>query len=195
MPVTALLDELRLAFLERRCKVDRFLQPGLARDEIRDKIRPLGFTPSETLVELYAWRNGQSTDADVAAGALRFRDDVFIDLDSALREYAVIQEYFSPEPDALPIGFDLRQAFPFAAFMGSWHVVVCGRHSLASAFPDPVVNVFQGITPFFHSIETMLRTCVDWVRHPAWTVESGLGLSEDVELEIWRRHNPGIFER
>lgn len=71
-------------------------------------------------------------------------------------------------------------------------MIVCGPHKLASASPNPIVNVFQGIVVFFHSVESMLRTCIDWVRDTRWSNTSGLGLAHEVELDIWRRHNPGL---
>jgi hypothetical protein len=37
----------------------------------------------------------------------------------------------------------------------------------------------------------MLRTNIDWVSSPYW--EHLGALPNDVEMEIWRRHNPGIF--
>jgi hypothetical protein len=189
-----LLDELRLAMRERGRDVDRHLKPRLSREELLEQTQPLGLTVPEELVELYEWRNGQGEDAEMSQDALIFRDNKFVDVAGALREYPLIQEYWGPpEPDTLEFGFDLRESFPFATYMGSSYVLVCGEHTLASPHPHPVVNVFQGVELFFHSLETMLRTCIDWVRHPAWGTDSDL--PEDVELEIWLRHNPGLFGR
>jgi hypothetical protein len=56
MPVTELLEQLRLAFLERGCEVDRHLEPGLSRAEILERTRPLGLALPDDLVEMYEWR-------------------------------------------------------------------------------------------------------------------------------------------
>jgi hypothetical protein len=44
---------------------------------------------------------------------------------------------------------------------------------------------------YFHSIESMLRTCIDWVSSP-YRENHGV-LPEDFEMAVWKRHNPGIF--
>jgi hypothetical protein len=191
VPITGLLEELRLAFLERGCDVDRHLKPGLSREEILERTQSLGLRVPDDLIEMYEWRNGQAEDAEMSPDALMFRDNKFVDLDDALREYPLIQEYYEPEPDSIPLGFELREVFPFAAYMSASYVVVCGSHTLPSPYPNPVVSVFEGIDVFFLSLETMLRTCVEWTRHPSW--ERPSGLPEEIESEIWHRLNPGIF--
>ena len=80
MPVTELLDELRLAFIERGVDVDSHLKPGLSREEILARTAPLGLEPPDDLVELYAWRNGQDEEADMSPHALGFRDNKFVDI-------------------------------------------------------------------------------------------------------------------
>jgi hypothetical protein len=191
MTITALLDELRVSHLERGCAVDRHLQPGLSRDELLRRTRSLGFALPEDVVELYAWRNGQGADAEMSVDALVFRDQKFVDVAGALREYPLIQEHYAPKEDLIPYGFDLAEAFPFATFMGSAYVIVCGPHELASPDRHPIVSVFQGVDLFFHSLETMLRTCLDWVRHPDWGAASTL--PDEVEQRIWQQHNPGFL--
>ncbi len=55
-----------------------------------------------------------------------------------------------------------------------------------------MISVMEGITVFFYSIEHMLDTCIGWVTHPTYDADGG-SLPEDIELEVWRKHNPGIF--
>jgi hypothetical protein len=193
-PLVPLLDALRDEFRTRGLEVDRHLRPGLSRDAVVERTRELGLSVPDEIVELYGWHDGQSDEAEFAPDAFQFRDNAFISLERAIVERGQILEFYGgyDTDEYVPLGFDLEQCFPFATYMGSWHVVVCGPHTLASAHPHPVVNVYQGIVVFFHSIELMLRTCIDWVRHPRWSPESHLGLADDVELEIWRRHNPGL---
>lgn len=193
MAVTELLDELRDAYLNRGLEVDRHLEPALSRAEIVERTRPLGLTLPDDLIEMYEWRGGQGEDAEMSPDAFRFRDQTFASPEIALREYPLIQEFYAPEPDMIPYGFELAEGFPFAAHMGASHVVVCGEHSLPSPDPHPVVHIHHDVTLFFHSLETMLLTCIEWVRHPRWT--DPYGLPDDIEHEIWRRHNPGAFER
>lgn len=130
----------------------------------------------------------------MSPNAFRFRDQTFLDVSGSLREYALIQEYWADRSDGVRFGFEFRDVFPFAAFMGGRYAVVCGNHSLPSPAQHPVVDVSHGsIGLFFHSLHTMVATCIEWVRHPSWSNETEL--PADVELEIWLRHNPGVFER
>lgn len=194
-PITPLLEELRGAFRSRGCDVDRFLRPGLAREAVLERTRVLGLSVPDDIVDLYGWRDGQSDDAEFEIDSFRFRDNTFISLERAIVEHRQIQEKIYGGFDSeeyVPLGFDLEKSFPFAAYAGSWHVIVCGPHALASSSPHPIVNVYHGIVVFFHSVESMLRTCIDWVRDRRWSRESDLGLADDVEKEIWRRHNPGL---
>ena len=188
MVLTGLLEELRAALIERGCDVDQHLMPGISPLELREEVRPLGLRLPDEVMELYAWRGGQGEEAEMAVDALRFRDNVFIDIPSSLRTYEEIQQYRSA---GIEYGFDLGEAFPFAAFMGASYAVICGEHRLASPAAHPVVSFFEGVDLFFHSLETMVSTCIEWVRHPGWSKESEL--SQDTELEIWLRHNPGVF--
>ena len=194
MAITELLDELRLAHLERGRDVDRHLKPGIPHAEVLERTAHLGLALPDDLLELYEWRDGQDEQqAEMDTDAFSFRDNVFADLDWALREYPVIQEYYAPEPDSIPYGFELTETFPFAHFMGSSYVVVCGAHTLDSPSPNPVAGIFQGVDMYFHSLETMLETCLEWMRHPDWDRESLL--DDEIEREIWRRRNPGAFRR
>ena len=129
----------------------------------------------------------------MSTDAMLFRDNRFVDLDGVLRAYPLIQECYAPEPGSIPYGFELEEVFPFATFMGASYVVVCGDHTLPSPYPNPVVSIFQGVDLFFLSLETMLRTCLEWVSHPGWEAVDAFAW-EAIESEIWRRLNPGVFE-
>src|SRR5687767_6825379 len=76
--------------------------------------------------------------------------------------------------------------------------ILASTRPLDLELPEVVVELYewrngQGITMYYHSIRSMLETCIAWVREPRWTKDSDLGLHPDVEREIWGRHNPGIF--
>jgi hypothetical protein len=192
-PIQALLEELRAAYISRGVDVDRHLLPGVDSQQITDRTSGLGFAVPDEIVALYSWRDGQGDGAEYDTESFSFRDEAFIGIERALVERDVLLEtYGDLGPDVVPLGFDLDRTFPFATYEGAYYVIVCGPHQLASPFPHPIVSVFEGIDMFFHSFELMVRTCIDWARHPSWT--KSVGLPDDVEGDIWRRNNPGIFE-
>jgi len=193
--LTALLEALRAAFLEKGCDVDRYLRPGLAPEVVRERTSTLPFSLPTTIVELFGWRDGQGDDAEHRLDSLHFRDNAFISLEQALLEYERLQDasrQWPSERDLLPLGFEPEHAFPVAAYAGDAYAVVRGPHRLATSSPHPVVSFFQGVHLYFHSLPSMVATCIDWVREPRWTPGALLGMADDVELEIWRRRNPGL---
>ncbi|MCJ7622219.1 MAG: SMI1/KNR4 family protein [Anaerolineaceae bacterium] len=192
--IPKLLDTLRTVFISRGCDVDRHLQPGLSREEIATKTSQLAFNLPEELIDLYTWRNGQRSDAEYEAEALRFRDNSFISLERGLAEYDEVRQYYGSPDFGKAFGFDLERSIPFASFEGAWYVLICGSHKLKSPHPHPVVSVFEGIDLSFHSFRSMLNTCIAWVGDPRWTKDSGLGLDPEIEHKIWKDYNPGIFE-
>lgn len=91
-------------------------------------------------------------------------------------------------------GIELRTSFPFASFNGGWYVLPCAGHDLDARHLLPVVSVFQGIGIHFFSLEAMLDTCAEWALASSCGA-NGLELSEQSEMTIWQRHNPGLFGR
>lgn len=85
----------------------------------------------------------------------------------------------------------LKHAFPIASFNGGWYVIPTRDHNLPSILKKPIISVHEGIDIYFYSIEKMVDTCVEWVEHNKYA-SHGL-YPESIELEIWRKHNPGIF--
>jgi hypothetical protein len=187
-----LLDTLRAAYLAKNCPVDDYLQPGLTPEQIVSKTRQLGLTLPADLVQLYTWRNGQTDEAEDASDAFVFRDNIFINLERAIAEYAEVLEYNSDSNTLEDDGVLLKNCFPFAAFQGSWYLVVCGPHRLKTQSRHPVICVYEGMDLFFHSIDSMVKTCTEWVNHPSWAPASSLDYN--LELGIWKKHNPGVFE-
>ncbi len=191
--LAALLDELVGALEVKGHHVRQHLQPGLSRSRLLEKTAALPFAFPEDLMALYMWRNGQPEAAAWDADALCFRDNTFISVERALDAY--VRQYKEAEPwDSLDrYGVALHSCFPFAAFEGAQYVIVCGPHRLKTAEPSPIVSIFHGIDLYFYSLQSMVSTCIAWVRDPHWTKESHLGLREDIEMKIWQEHNPGIF--
>lgn len=189
----ALLEELRTAYEARSLHVSATLLPGLTREEI---LARCGWFPSplpEELIALYTWHNGQEQGVWEEEYPFWFRDMGFSRLELAKEEYAMMAGSYGSEPLQPSLdGVDLQHCFPFAAFNGGWYVFPCKGQALSREHPRPIIAVFEGIDVYFHSFESMLRTCIDWVRHPAYG--KGSSLPEGIEMEIWRRHNPGIFQ-
>lgn len=176
-------DRLVEAFQAQGRAPESNLKPPLSLGEIEKFADGLGLKLPPEVVELYRWHNGvdQEDDDDV----LLFRDNVFLSLDRACEVYHTIQRYYQSDPQV-----DLSSCFPIASFEGSSYVVACGQHSFGVERPHPVVLVFQGIEMHFHSLASMLDTCIDWVSHPAWDPYQ---FPLDLERAIWQQHNPGIF--
>jgi hypothetical protein len=116
----------------------------------------------------------------------------FTSLERAKEEYqSMIASYGVGNSRELE-GIELRTSFPFASFNGGWYVVPCTGHDLDAEHAYPVVSVFQGIDVYFHSIESMLTTCIDW-RLASTLVDDAWELEEGLERAIWRKHNPGVL--
>lgn len=187
-----LLDELRNAYEDKGLQVSRTLLPPIEESQLRSMC---DWYPDELpmeLVSLYGWRGGQEPgpwELDDADHPFWFRDCAFSSIDTARVEYQSMMETYGANPEDHDL---LKYSFPFAAFNGGWMIIPTRKQNLDRRFDRPIIFVLQGIMVFFYSIELMVATCIDWVRHPSYD-ESG-GLTNSVEKEIWRRHNPGIFE-
>lgn len=182
------LDAMRAAVEARNPNTTAGLQPGLTDAQIRDQT--LWFKPGlpRELQTLYRWRNGyRDTGAD-RTPPFWFRDYVFSPIEQAEKAYEGMMSTYGADPASHAL---LADAFPFASLGGGWLVAPTTPRSVAPGLERPILSVFQGISVFFHSIESMVETCTAWVSHPA---SDGFGLPPKIEMEIWRRFNPGIFE-
>ncbi|MDX2219096.1 MAG: hypothetical protein SF172_08745 [Burkholderiales bacterium] len=182
-------DRLVAAFEAKGLEVSANLRPGLSREDIIKATAAVGLTVPPEVIELYQWRDGHVDE--FAEACIQFRDNTFLSLERALEEYEWLTE-LSSDDDADDFGVDLRTCLPIAAFDGALYVVACGQHGFGADKPHPVISSFEGVELYFHSVSAMLDTSIDWVSHPAWP-DFG-DAAEDVEMDIWKRHNPGIFE-
>ncbi len=180
------------AFEAKGVAVRGNLAPGLKRDEILRLVRPLNVALPEELIQLYEWKNGH-VDDNGWMPCVVFRDNVFISLERAVEQYRSIQATYGEDSILAADRIDVRAALPISLLHGSWDVVACGAHLFGTRYDHPVVRVFQGFEMYFHSIAAMLDTCTAWVSSPNWN--TGEGLSELEEKEIWTRLNPGVFAR
>ncbi|MFZ6770383.1 hypothetical protein ACO0LM_25285 [Undibacterium sp. Di26W] len=190
--ITELCNQLADAYEAKGVAVRENLRPGLTTTEILDIVVPLNIVLPSDVIELYQWANGHIQDDDPDLNRnLCFRDNNFASLQEAVVEYKSIQEtyglYSTLEQDRV----DLQNCLPISAFQGSWDVVVCGKHLFSASMEHPVIRVFQGVDIYFHSIRSMLETCIEWVSSPNW--QHLCGLPDEEEMEIWKRHNPDIF--
>jgi hypothetical protein len=191
--ITALCEQLADAHEAKGIAVRSTLQPGLDPDFIRQEAAALGLDLPNEIVELYAWRNGHGfTEPWQEGPAIFFRDTAFLSFETALAEYRQLQAFTEAVKSTLESdNVDLKKCLPISQREAMWHVVSCGKHLYGPDKQSPVVSVYHGVDLYFHSVESMLKTCIDWVSHPDWN-EYDL-VPEGIEMEIWRRHNPGIF--
>lgn len=139
---------------------------------------------------LYQWQNGHRDQS--ALEVLRFGGGAFIGLGEFEGNVRITIDIYREEmqaegPSGDPV--DLATVLPIAD-SGDGALVVPGVGlSLTPLSPCPVVRVMQGIDVHFLSIETMIDTCIDWVEQADWNPFA----NTPNELEIWRRHNPGLF--
>lgn len=187
--LVASLESLRQGFEDHGRAVTAHLRPGLDEAEVRRRCAWFPVPVPTEVVALYGWHDGQAPDAERTADAFLFRDCAFISLDRAREVHRTMSGAYSGAASIL--GVSVATCFPVAEFEGATLVVPCDAPPGGDAQLRPVVSVFEGIEVFFYSVERMVETCLDWVRHPAFDPRAGL--PRPAELEIWRRHNPGIF--
>ncbi|MEP5763300.1 MAG: hypothetical protein ABJ308_01835 [Halieaceae bacterium] len=181
------LDRLLKAYESKGMEVENSLLPPYGENRLR---KSCSWFPGELtleLVSLYGWRGGQEKDAWESEHPFWFRDMSFSSIERAKAEYHSMMESYGTNPEDHEL---LKYSFPFASFNGGWYVLPTRGHPFTSSLSSPVISVFQGIDLYFYSIETMVNTCIEWVSHPEY--EEGQPPRE-IELEIWEKHNPGIF--
>lgn len=185
------LERLRSAYENKGMHVSEHLLPPLSEEKIRHSCSwfPVALPPE--IIALYTWHNGQAKGAWDEKHPFWFRDCSFINLDLVKQEHLSMTRTYGRISWA---GIDLATCFPFAAFNGGWYIFPCKGQSLDDRFRYPVISVFQGIEIYYYSLDAMLETCIDWVNQPDFG--SSYSREKDAnELAIWKKHNPGIFEK
>ena len=171
------LRQLETLLSERGFPVDE-LNPGLSREAIAEKVAHLPYPFPEELYQLYMWKNG----TQAGSALFLFRDQVFSSIDVALSDLESLQY------------FEIEDAFPFAAFEGSYYVLPAQAYAFNEKLERPVVEVFEGVDVYFFSIEHMLDTQIAWIKEGIHAESDSSGFDRyERELKIWRKHNPGIF--
>ena len=183
------LDVLKNAYEAKEMHVSKTLRPPVSEPELKDKCRWFPGELVPEIVGLYGWHEGQEKGAGEEKYPFWFRDNAFLNLKNAETAYQNIMTSYGLDPiDHLL----LKYSFPFAAFNGAWYVIPTRKHPFGKGLERPVISVFQGIDVFFYSVETMVNTCIDWVSHKKYAQNGSL--PRDVEMAIWRKHNPSIFQ-
>ncbi len=91
--------------------------------------------------------------------------------------------------DRFDAGFDFDSLVPIAGFNGSIYAVTTGRQTVLPGHAHPVMNIFEGFYPQYHSIPSMVETAIAWVSEPGYVYCS----EAPREGEIWRALNPDVF--
>jgi hypothetical protein len=186
----ASLESLRVAYEAKGQSVSKSLLPPLSEEALRSQCAWFPAPLPPEIVALYAWRNGQAKGAWEEENPFWFRDCGFLNIHLAQLEYKSMMASYGKPEFAVP-QIDLATCFPFAGFNGGWYVFPCAGQRFDKRLAFPIVSVFQGVDIFYYSLESMVETCVDWVSHAG--DQPGLKDTEGKGLEIWRKHNPGIF--
>lgn len=186
--ITDLCERLADVYALQGVDVRANLKPGISRAEVIEALAPLRLVVPEDVIELYAWRNGHLRPNDDRV--LSFRDTPLLSMDGVVDAYLTMQHGYGGLFTLEDARVDLKAVIPIASFHGAWDVVACGAHLHGGHLDYPVIHVHQGISLYYHSIESMLRTAIDWVASPHFVHHCGLPAS--VEMEIWERHNPGV---
>ena len=174
------LETLLAAYEAKGHRVTDSLLTGLSRESIDELTTWFPLPLPEELYQLYGWRNGQTHDAWAEEYPFWFRDNAFCNLAHAEEVYRNVVSVYA-EHNKL-----ILECFPFAEFSGECYLLQCSPPIVTSR---PVVDLI-GDT-YFLSLDTLIETCIDWVRHPRYSGHESL--DRDVELEIWCKHNPGLF--
>ena len=186
-----LLDTLRNAYESIGENVTSTLQPSIGELRLRERCHWFpGPIPSE-IFALYSWRGGQEPETEEGAAPFWFRDVFFITPERAEREYKSMMSSYGSMLRPGTIGVDLEYCFPFAAFSGGWYVFPTRGQAIDPHHPRAIISVLQGVDVFFHSLELMLKTCIEWVEDPDYKPRSkNWG---DLEMKAWEKYNPGVF--
>ena len=190
--VHQLLEELRLSYEARGSRVSGGLKAALSENEIDERCAWFPGTLAEEIYSLYSWRGGQEISSEDQS-PFWFRDVIFSTPEAAALQYkSMIETYGKLMPQSL-VGVDLSFCFPFAAFSGGWYVFPCAGQALNRRFSRPIISVLQGVDAYYNSLDSLLKTCIAWVKHPAYGSQGRAW--DEVEMEIWERLNPGVFEK
>lgn len=172
------LIQLEKTMADHGYDVKKSFRPGLVRAEIDRLTKGLPFRLPEELYRLYEWHDGSPDE-----GPLIFRDHRFTPLEEAVRNMDVLRRYKE------------SPAFPFADFEGSYLLVPIAGYGVHRKLERPIIHLHESRDVYFYSVPLMLDTAIDWIREGVYKRGPEHFLDEKRELVIWRKHNPGVFDR
>ncbi len=172
-----LLDALCVAYQSKGIEVSESLQPALTEAEIRQHIEGAKLQASSDILELYGWRNGSVEGSTLPLG---FVGKAFVPLDRAMTErHLMLTALGRDGEDGLE-----SMLFPFAVGDGGWYAVEAGNDN------SPVYLVVEVAELHFESVEAMVKTCVEWIAEPDWSLTERPARAQ----AIWYKHNPSVDE-
>ncbi|BAY87135.1 PBS lyase HEAT-like repeat protein [Calothrix parasitica NIES-267] len=152
------------------------LQPGLAIEEIKEKVQDLPFRLTQEVYELYQWRNGMVDDGSCFFQAFRF-----FSLEEAIEESQIMGEAWGL---SLPFGW-----FPIFEFEGEYFSAVGAEENTKNSL----------ITRTYHDIGISYRNLTNMMLYIAECYETGayyIGDSRFIEenevavIDILQKYEP-----
>ena len=177
-PLARQLDELLAAFQAKGIDPTANLRPGLGEQDLVALLAPLPFQTPEAVRILFRWRNGHRDPMATPDRLLWFRDCPLLSLEEAIEV----------RDSLLAFGAygDLENTLPFAGMDGVYLGVLCAGPQVGRVY-----TMGEDFEPYFLSLESLLLTCLDWVRDPTYDAEV---LAPEDEMTAWQRHNPGLMD-
>lgn len=163
------------------------LLPGLTKEKIKSITNSLPFELPEEIYQLYQWRNGIDIDSNQEIPFL-FRDHYLSNLEKAVENYQIFLGSSSDLVEEYRDVIDWEKCFPFAELEDSLMLIVCGNHKFIEKHKNPIMVIHEDVGIEYYSFEKMLDTCIEWNQQSF----NKYGIPENEE-EIWKKHNPGIF--
>lgn len=187
------LDRLLQAYKNKGVLAQKELLPALSEQGLKERCSWFPSDLPKEIIALYTWRGGQECNEWVEHPFF-FRDTIFCDLKTSKDDYAqIVVPYAADGEEDSELGWEyLRYSFPFTSFEGAVYVIPSQPFVIDERFERPVILVHEGVNPVYESLETMLDTCIEWVENATYNMEYEF-LEINNEHEIWKKHNPKIF--
>lgn len=188
-----LLDELLSVYEAKGQPVSQTLLPPLTEAEIRAQCTWFPGEINAEIISLYTWRGGSSVETWDAEFPFWFRDNVFCSLETAALQYSQMMECYSNFPGCKEM---IKYAFPIAEFNGGRYVIPTRGHPFHESLHAPIVSVCDGVDVYYYSLEKMVETCIDWAQQKGTKIkEDFFILDQALEMKIWLKHNPNLFDQ
>ncbi|MBW4665473.1 MAG: SMI1/KNR4 family protein [Chroococcus sp. CMT-3BRIN-NPC107] len=167
--------------------IDRHFLPGLSREYLQERISQYPFYFPKELIDLYTWHNG-TKDEDF----LIFRDMAWLSFENSVSDYESMLENYWSAFDRSEIGLEPAKMFPFAGFNGFYLYLSYPGQAMCPNAELPIIGAGEGEDPYFTSFDSMLNTVEEWFAVGEHK-ESGYEVEDNLEREIWQKHNFEIF--